>query len=87
MLSCCCAQGQVQLFLFWDSSVSIVSKLLAGLGAVFLGVMLPGCETDTSPLSSAKVKNLWHCTSLPYGMVITKHSHNLPCTPKMDESM
>jgi hypothetical protein len=34
-------------------------------GALSLGVKWPGCETDHSPPSSAKVKNTWSYTSTP----------------------
>jgi hypothetical protein len=32
---------------------------------LFLGVKQPKHETDCSPLSSAEVKNIWSCTSIP----------------------
>jgi hypothetical protein len=36
------------------------------LGALSWGVKQPGHEADHSPLSSAKVKNAWRCTSTLY---------------------
>jgi hypothetical protein len=33
--------------------------------ALSSGVKLPGREADHSPPSSAEVKNVWHCTSIP----------------------
>jgi hypothetical protein len=35
------------------------------IGVSFPGTKRPECETDNSPLSSAKIKNIWSSTSTP----------------------
>jgi hypothetical protein len=36
-----------------------------GTGSSFPGIKLPGCEDDSSPPSSAEVKNAWSYASTP----------------------
>jgi hypothetical protein len=54
------------------------------LGAVSLGVKLPGREADNSPSSSAEVTNAWSYTSTPQYVFIAwcfvKHSDNFTFT-------
>jgi hypothetical protein len=52
-----------------------------GTGGSFSRGKRPGCETDNSPPSSAKVKNAWSYTSTPpirlHGVVLTSEEGKL----------
>jgi hypothetical protein len=49
-------------------------------GALSLGVKQLGCETDHSPSSSAKVKNVWSYTYIFMVWYLAKHRSNFTFT-------
>jgi hypothetical protein len=74
-------QEQELIIPFWDSSVNVVTRLGRGkrfslhciwdtateYGGYSPGIKRPGHELDHSPLSHAKVKNVWSYTCIsPY---------------------
>jgi hypothetical protein len=51
-----------------------------GTGDLSPGVKQLGCEADNSSPSSAKVKNMWSCTSTPLYVFLIKHRDNFTIT-------
>jgi hypothetical protein len=66
----CCLRGHS-----WNSLVDIATKPLAGpsgdLGSIPSRRKRPGCETDSSHIASAVLKNAWSFTSPPHSPSVT----------------
>jgi hypothetical protein len=70
----------------WSSSPSKAEEfsfpysIQTGSGALSPGIKWPGCEADSSPSSSAKVKKTWFFTSTPPYVFMAWCLMELVCT-------